>query len=178
MFLHNWTTSRSDAPTWYQSPFHSQFLGWNSDLMEIEFSSYTNYEEVITATFCTCYAVVACVKICCDLMTTDWIATKSHVSWIWNLGEKSWMEWSPGWWVPNGTLCEVCMCKNICHTRVHCHAFACWGIHTSVFGVLLLLFFINTLRPKQNCQYFADNITKFKFHWSLLWSSWHWMKWK
>ena len=60
--------------------------------MQISFGSQPSSKEVIATKFCTwhdSYAVVACAKCCCDMITTNWITAKWILHWIWIVIKKN-----------------------------------------------------------------------------------------
>ena len=64
-----------------------RFSHCNSNLIELSFWSHLNSNKVIPTKFCTWHdscAVVACAKICCDLMASYWIKARwiFHRIWI------------------------------------------------------------------------------------------------
>ena len=61
------------------APFHKRFFHRNSNSMEISFHSHLDSNTVIATKFCTWHgscAVVACAKICCDLMASNGITVR------------------------------------------------------------------------------------------------------
>ena len=57
-----------------KAPFHQRFFHRNSNSMESLFFSHLDSNKVIATKFCTWHnscAVVACAKICCDLMNSN-----------------------------------------------------------------------------------------------------------
>ena len=67
--------------------------------MEISLHSHLNSNTVIATKFCTWHdscAVVACAKICCDLMASDRIRARQSFHRIWIAGKKSLVKWAPG----------------------------------------------------------------------------------
>ena len=59
-----------------QDPSHYHFFIHNSNSMAISFHYNPHCNEVITTKICTCHdscAVVACAKICSDLMLKSWM---------------------------------------------------------------------------------------------------------
>ena len=74
------------------APFLKRFFHCNSNSMEISFHSHHDYDTMIATNFCawqdSC-AVVACAKICCDLMTSNGITPRRSFHRIWIAGKKS-----------------------------------------------------------------------------------------
>ena len=67
--------------------------------MEISFHSHLNSNTVIATKFCTWHdscAVVACAKICCDLMASNGITARRNFHRIWIAGKKSLVKRAPG----------------------------------------------------------------------------------
>ena len=67
--------------------------------MEISIRSHLDSNTVIAAKFCTWHdscAVVACAKICCDLMATNEITARQSFHRIWIAGKKSLVKRAPG----------------------------------------------------------------------------------
>ena len=67
--------------------------------MEISFHSHLYSNTVIATNFCTRHdscAVVACAKICCDLMTDNGITARRSFHRIWIAGKKSLVKRAPG----------------------------------------------------------------------------------
>ena len=62
--------------------------------MEISFHSHLNFNTVIATKFCT--AVVACSKICCDLMASNGIMTRRSFHLIWIASKKPLVKRAPG----------------------------------------------------------------------------------
>ena len=74
--------------------FHS-----NSNLMEILFHSPLASNTMMATTFCMWHnncAVVACAKICCNLMANYGIAARRNFHQIWIADKKSLVKWAPG----------------------------------------------------------------------------------
>ena len=75
------------------SPFHlCFFFHCNSNSMDIPFCSCLFSNEVII----TSCAVMACAKICCDLMTSGWITARRNFHRIWIASKMPLVKWSPG----------------------------------------------------------------------------------
>ena len=71
----------------------------NSNVMEISFCSYPTTNKVIATKFGTWHdgwAVMACAKFCCDMITSNWIRAKWNFHRIWIVMEKSLVKWVPG----------------------------------------------------------------------------------
>ena len=86
-----------------RAPFHSRFFHRNSNSMEITFRSHLDSNSVIVTKFCTWHdscAVVACAKICCDLMASDGITARRSFHRIWIAGKKSLVKRAQGPHVP------------------------------------------------------------------------------
>ena len=67
--------------------------------MEISFCSHPNTNKVIATKFGTwhdSWAVVACAKFCCDMITSYWIRAKWNFHQIWIVMEKLLAKWVPG----------------------------------------------------------------------------------
>ena len=67
--------------------------------MEISFHSHLNSNTVIPTKLCTWHdscAVVACAKICCDLMASNGITARWSCHRIWIAGKKSLVKRAPG----------------------------------------------------------------------------------
>ena len=67
--------------------------------MEISFHSHLDSNTVIATKFCTWHdscAVVACAKICCDLMASNGITARRSFHRIWIAGKKSLVKRAPG----------------------------------------------------------------------------------
>ena len=59
--------------------FTNAFYHHNSNSMKILFYTHLNSINVITTNFCTCHdscAVMACAKLCCYLMSSNWITAR------------------------------------------------------------------------------------------------------
>ena len=71
--------------TW--GPFCKYFIYHNSDMMESPFWSHLFSNILVATKFCTWHdscAVVACAKICCDLVAINWITyNKVKLRQIW-----------------------------------------------------------------------------------------------
>ena len=68
----------------------------NPNVMEISFCSHPNTNKVIATIFGTwhdSWAVVACAKFCCDMITSNWIRAKWNFHRIWIVMEKSLVKW-------------------------------------------------------------------------------------
>ena len=79
-------------------PFHWRFFHRNSNSMEISFHSQLDSNTVIATKFCTWHdscAVVACAKICCDLMASNGVMARRSFHRIWIAGEKTVNETGP-----------------------------------------------------------------------------------
>ena len=66
--------------------------------MEISFCSHLNTNKVIATIFGTwhnSWAVVACAKFCCDMITSYWTRAKCNFHRIWIVMEKSLVKWVP-----------------------------------------------------------------------------------
>ena len=66
--------------------------------MEISICSHPNNNIVIATIFGTwhdSWAVVACAKFCCDMITSNWITAKWNFHRIWIVMEKSLVKWVP-----------------------------------------------------------------------------------
>ena len=75
------------------------FLYRNSNSIEISFRSHLDSNTVIATKFCTWHdscAVVACAKICCDLIASN-VITRWSFHRIWNAGKKSLVKRAPVW---------------------------------------------------------------------------------
>ena len=84
---------------WTRAPFHYRFFHRNSNSMEISFHSHLDSKIVIATKFCTWHdscAVVACAKICCDLMASNGIMTSRSFRRIWIAGKKPLVKRAPG----------------------------------------------------------------------------------
>ena len=71
----------------------------NSNSMEISFYSHLESNTVIATKFCTWHdscAVMACAKICRDLMASNGITARRSFHRIWIAGKKSLVKWAPG----------------------------------------------------------------------------------
>ena len=80
--------------------FTNNFFHHNSNVMEISFCSHPNTNKVIATIFGTwhdSWAVVACAKFCCDMVTSNWIRAKWNFHRIWIVMDKSLVKWAPGW---------------------------------------------------------------------------------
>ena len=94
-------------PSEIRNSCHKQFFHHNSNVMEISFCSHPNTNEVIATIFGTwhdSWAVMACAKFCCDMITSNWIRAKCNFHRIWIVMEKSLVKWVPGTHVSNA-LC-------------------------------------------------------------------------
>ena len=72
--------------------------------MEISFHTHLNSNTVITTKFCTWHdscAVVACAKICCDLMASNRITARRSLHRICIAGKKSLVKRAPGQILPH-----------------------------------------------------------------------------
>ena len=81
-----------------RDPFCWWFFYLNLKLMEGWFHSHLNTIKVITTKFCTCHdssAVVACAKICNDLMVND---SNINIPSNSNCEQKSLVKWTSGHW--------------------------------------------------------------------------------
>ena len=81
----------TDTP-YYIRTYHWCFYCHNSN-------SPLNYNGMIATNFCTCHnstAVVACAKVCYDMMARNRIAAKWICDPIWIAGEKSSLQWASG----------------------------------------------------------------------------------
>ena len=79
--------------------FSNVFFHRNSNSMEISFHSHLDSNTVIATKFCTWHdscAVVACAKICCDLMASNGITARRIFHRIWIAGKKSLVKRAPG----------------------------------------------------------------------------------
>ena len=75
--------------------------------MEFSFHSHLNSNTVIATKFCTWHdscAVVACAKICCDLMASNGVMTRRSFHRIWIAGKKSLVKRAPDHKKHNGHL--------------------------------------------------------------------------
>ena len=78
--------------------FTNGFFHRNSNSMEISFHSHLDSNTVIATKFCTWHdscAVVACAKICCDLMASNGITARRSFHRIWIAGKKSLVKRAP-----------------------------------------------------------------------------------
>ena len=67
--------------------------------MEISFHSHLDCNTVIATKFCTWHdscAVVACAKICCDLMASNGVMARRNFYRISIAGKKTLVKWAPG----------------------------------------------------------------------------------
>ena len=89
------------VPWWYlrtRGPFHQGFLHRNSNSMEISFHSHLDSNSMIATKFCTwhdSYAVVACAKICCDLMASNGVMARRSFHRISIAGKKTLVKRAP-----------------------------------------------------------------------------------
>ena len=85
---------------WYPGPrFTNGFFHRNSNSVEISFHSHLDSNTLIAAKFGTWHnscAVVACAKICRDLMASNGITTMRSFHRIWVAGQKSLMKRAAG----------------------------------------------------------------------------------
>ena len=73
-----------------QGPIPQSFFIKNSNYMDISFCSNLNCTTTISTNFCTCHnscTVVACAKVCSDLMPRNRIAVYNF-GWIWAVKQK------------------------------------------------------------------------------------------
>ena len=66
--------------------------------MDISFCSHPSTNKMIAPKFGTwhdSWAVVACAKFCCNMITSNWIRAKWIFHRIWIVMEKSWGKWVP-----------------------------------------------------------------------------------
>ena len=85
--VHDSGTGCIRSLTW--APFHKRFFHRNSNSMEIIFHSLLGSNTLIATKFCTWHnscAVVACAKICCDLMAINGITARRMFHRIWIVG--------------------------------------------------------------------------------------------
>ena len=67
--------------------------------MEISFHSHLHSNTVIATKFCTWHdscPVVACAKLCCNLMASNGITARQRFHWIWIADKKSFVKRAPG----------------------------------------------------------------------------------
>ena len=70
----------------FPGPRSLTFFHRISNSMEISFHSHLDSVRTIATKFCTCHgscAVVACAKVCCDLMTSNGITARRSFHRIW-----------------------------------------------------------------------------------------------
>ena len=86
--------------------FHWRVFPRNSNSMEILFHFHLDSNTMIDTKFCTWHdscTVVACAKICCDLMASNGITARQNFHRIWIAGKKivsetgPWSHWVSGW---------------------------------------------------------------------------------
>ena len=87
---------------WFDTGAHftNVFFHRNSNSMEISFWFHSNSNQVIATKFCAwrdrC-AVVACAKICCDLVDSCCMTARWNFHQIWNVSKKLLVKWALGW---------------------------------------------------------------------------------
>ena len=82
----------------FWAPFHLRFFRRISNSMEISFHSHLESYRMIATKCCTWHdscAVVACAKICCDLMASNGIMARRSFRRIWIAGKKNVSETGP-----------------------------------------------------------------------------------
>ena len=76
-----------------QEPVSLGTSGCTSSLMRISFCSHPKFDEWIATKFCTCHdnrAVMACAKICCNLITRSRTTPNLIFHKIWIVGRNCW----------------------------------------------------------------------------------------
>ena len=82
-----------------QGPVSLRFFHHNSNSMEISFHFHLDSNTVIATKLCTWHdscAVVACAKICCDLMASSRVMARRCFHRIWFAGKKPLVKRDPG----------------------------------------------------------------------------------
>ena len=86
------------APRYHLIQSSPRFFHRDSNSMEISFHSHLDSNTVIATKLCTWHdscAVVACAKICCDLMASNGIMARQSLHRIWIAGKKPLVKWAP-----------------------------------------------------------------------------------
>ena len=94
-----------------RAPFHWRIFHRNSNSMEISFHSHLDSNTVIATKFCTWHdscAVVACAKLCCDLMASNGIMARRSFHRIWIAGKKTLVKRAPVYTQQVVELMQIC----------------------------------------------------------------------
>ena len=80
--------------------FTNRFFVAIQNTIGISFHSHLNSDAVIATTFCTWHdscAVMACAKICCDVMASNGVVARRSFHQIWIAGKKTLVKRAPSW---------------------------------------------------------------------------------